>query len=118
MKELKNLIKLSSQVKIYVPSTINVDGQASEEIVKEKINQTLRFLASIFGGSTASKALGTYVSTNGSLIMEDVTICFSFAREDDLNQNIRKIYDFCLAMRQDMRQEAISLEVNGDLYFV
>lgn len=118
MKALKNLIKLSSQVKIYVPSTVNIDGNADQELVDHKVNSSLAFLASIFGGSTASTALGAWVTQKGELVKENVTIVFAFAKQSLLEENIEKIYDFCLNMKQDMRQEAIALEINGELYFV
>lgn len=56
MKTLKNCIKLSCSVKIYVPSTINVDKDFDNI---EWIDKTMVFLASMFGGSTATNALGS-----------------------------------------------------------
>lgn len=115
MKMLKNCLKLSSSVKIYVPSTIDVNQSFDSP---EWIDKTLKFLASCFGGSTATKALGAWVSTNGELVKERVTVVFSYASQPDLETNIDEIYNFCLTMKKALGQEAIALEVNNELYFV
>lgn len=115
MKQLKNCVKLTSQVKIYVPSTVDVDKNFDNS---EYVQQTLKFLSECFGGATATKALGAWISTKGQLVTEHVDLVFSFAKEKDLEESIDKIYNYCLKMKLDLRQESISLEVNNELYFV
>ncbi len=115
MKALKNCIKLSSQVKVYVPSTRNVNEEIENKLYVE---ETLKFLSSCFGGSTATKALGAWVSNKGDLVTESVTMVFSYARQEELDSNIERIYTYCLSLKEKLSQEAIALEVNGELYFV
>src|SRR5579864_5859543 len=106
MKTLKNCIKLSCQVKIYIPSTIN----ATESIdSSEWSDKALELLSKEFGGATSSPALGAWVSTQGELIKENVCLVFSYARQDQLEWSINKVYDFCLEMKQALNQEAIAL---------
>lgn len=115
MKSLKNCIKLSCSVKIYIPSTINVN----QEIDNEKyVNLALSFLSSKFGGATSSPALGAWVSSKGDLVKESVTLAFSYATQEQLNASIEDIYAFCLDLKKNLSQEAIALEVNNELYLV
>lgn len=115
MKTLKNCIKLSSSIRIYVPSTVNVDEKIDSS---EWINRSLSILSQEFGGSTASSALGAWISSKGDLIKENVTMVFSYARQEQLENSIEKIYEFCLEMKKELSQEAIALEVNGELYLI
>ena len=115
MKQLKNCIKLSSQVKVYVPSTIGV-REAFETI--EWVDKTLNLLSKEFGGATATSALGAWVSNQGDLIKENVTLVFAYARQENLENSIARIYEFCLEMKIALGQEAIALEVNGELYLI
>jgi hypothetical protein len=115
MKTLKNCIKLSCQVKVYVPSTIGVK-EAFDSI--EWIDKTLAFLSKEFGGATATSALGAWVSNQGDLVKENVTMVFAYARQKQLEQSIDMIYEFCIAMKKALTQEAIALEVNGEMYLI
>lgn len=115
MKSLKNCIKLSHSIKIYVPSTKNIN-----ELIDNThwVNKTLEFLSKTFGGATSSKALGAWLSNDGNLVKENVTIVFSYSTQIDLEKNIDLVYNFCLAMKNELNQEAIALEVNNELYFI
>lgn len=115
MRQLKNCIKLSCQVRVYIPSTINVKESFDSSEWK---NKTLTFLSNSFGGATASSALGAWISNQGELIKEDVTLVFAYATQDQLESKIDDVYNFCLSMKLALRQEAIALEVNGELYLI
>lgn len=115
MKNLKNCVKLSCSVRIFVPSTINVNQSIDSQ---KYVEQTLRFLSEQFGGATASKALGAWVSANGDLVTENVTIAFSFCNSDQLEHCIQNVYGYCLALKHELSQEAIALEINNELHLV
>ena len=115
MKTLKNCIKLSCSVKIYVPSTFELDKNFD---TTEWINKTLSLLANEFGGSTSSKALGAWLSNKGELVKEEITLVFSYATQDKLELSIDRIYEFCLDMKKNLAQVAIALEINNELYLI
>lgn len=115
MKTLKNCIKLSCSVKIYVPSTLNITEVADTQIW---IDKSLNLLSVKFGGATASKALGAWISSQGQLVKENVTMVFSYASQHQLEQGIEEIHDFCIEMKRELAQEAIALEVNNELYLI
>lgn len=115
MKHLKNCICLGSIVKIYVPSTYNINENLD---CSAWIDKTLTFLAEKFGGATASEALGAWLSLEKGLVKERITVVFAYTTSNDLSENINSVYDFCIEMKEKLKQESIALEVNGELYFV
>ena len=115
MKSLKNCLKLSHSIKIYVPSTTNVNQHIDNS---SYVDETLKFLSQCFGGATSTKALGAWVSKDGSLIKENITMVFAYATEEKLQLHIDGVYDFCLTMKAYLGQEAIALELNNELYFI
>ena len=115
MKVLKNCIRLSCSVKIYVPSTVEVDKPSD---TTHYINKTLAFLSNEFGGATATEALGAWTSNEGKLIKEKIILVFAFATGEQLSQSIERVYDFCLSLKHDLTQSSIALEVNNELYLI
>ena len=106
---------LSHIFKIYVPSTTDVNNAINNA---EKVRNTLVFLSDMFGGATATEARGAWVSNSAGLVLEDVTICYAFTTLTGKLRNRRKIMEYAARLRDEMRQEAISVEIDGRLYFV
>lgn len=75
---LKSLFTLDSYVEIFVPSTVNVDGK-NDALCAEVLLDVRKKLSSVFGGATSYDATGDYVSDNGSLVSENVTIVRSWS---------------------------------------
>ena len=114
-KKLKNLIELSSNVKIYVPSTIDVDKTID---TAQYVDNTLKKLSKAFGGATSYNALGCWESAEKGLIKEHIIVCESFCSQSQLEREIDNIIEYCEDLKRVLKQEAISLEVNNKLYFV
>ncbi|MBQ9254748.1 MAG: hypothetical protein IJ180_08255 [Bacteroidales bacterium] len=114
-KELKFAIQLNSRVAIYIPSTVDVDKTTCNKRQVEKVQSKL---SSMFGGATCTQAYGGWLSMAGNLVTEDVTICYAFCTEEQLQSHIKEIVNICLALKKEMSQEAISLEINNKLYFI
>lgn len=115
MKSLKHCVELDSTIKIYVPSTTNVDQCAD---TSEWIDKTLSLLSASFGGATCTQALGCWISNQGNLVKEDVHLCYAFFREADLKKHFDAIYDFILEMKRELSQECIAMELHGKLYLI
>ena len=118
MKKLQNLIKLSSNVKILVPSTVSVDKSLDDSEFNSEVDKALTFMGKLFGGSTASNALGTWVSDDLGLVREKVKVVESYTTSDDLESHIDSVVDYALSLKSRLQQEAIGLIVNNELYFV
>lgn len=112
---LKNLFKLSSRVTIYVPSTTDIDKSID---TTEYVNKTHELLSTCFGGSTETKAVGCWMSPTAGLVKETTTMVFSYCKEEDLENNIEKVYKWCYKMCDELKQDSIALELNGVMYFV
>jgi len=117
-KKLKDLIELSASVAIYVPSTVNVNGEASINMIQEQVDRTLVHLSDTYGGATAIEGLGCWQSAKDGLVKERVTVCKAYCNTEALGANIESTIAFCEGLRVKMSQEAIALEVNNKLHFV
>ena len=115
MKQLKFKFDLSCKVCIYVPATINVNEQIDNS---EYVERVIKQLATMFGGATASQAVGGWVCESGEVVLENTTIVYSFCTEKDLQERISDVLSICNELKLELSQEAISLEINGQLAFV
>lgn len=104
---------LKKKVSIYVPSTYR-DHAAPENVVSYYVNDTLKKLSVLFGGATMQPARGAFVSENGTLIMENVYICYSYCE----SYNRDDLVAICDNLKTVFNQESISLEINNSLEFV
>lgn len=114
-KVLKNAISLDNNIKIYVPSTVNVSDSADTSIY---VDETMMLLGKCFGGATGHLALGCWVSAGGQLIKERVTIVEAYCDSYALDGHIDNVYEFCLKLKRELGQEAIALEINGVLHLI
>lgn len=108
-------MSLSHCFKIYVPSTVDVNTPVDNT---GQVNNTLQFLSGLFGGATSQEARGAWVSSSAGLVVEDVTICYAFCSLSQKLRCRRAVVDYCKGLAKDMKQEAISLEIDGRLYFI
>ena len=111
----KNM-SLTERVAVYVPSTINIDKSIDNT---HYVNEVTSKLCKLFGGATSYNAMGSWFSDElGKVVTEDVTIVYSNCTKEQLENNIFQVWDIANNLRNEMSQECISLEINGDLYFV
>lgn len=115
LKKLQNLFKLSSKVTIYVPATTGVDVAADNT---QQVNDTAALLADLFGGSTSTAALGYWLSPAAGLVAEKTTLVFAYASDEALQAHIDDVVAWCQKLKAEMSQEAVALEINGEMYFV
>ena len=108
-------MKLKSKVAIYIPSTININQSIDNS---EQVKNTCSFLSGLFGGCTAVNASGSWISDAGNLIQEPITIVYSYCNKLQLIKAKKSIVKFCKNICSEMLQEAVSLEINNQLYFV
>ena len=115
MKQLKNMFKLSHRVAVYVPSKQQNGDKISNRTAQ--ISKVRNRLSVMFGGCTSTKAVGSWVLQSGKLQNEPVELCYSFASELT-EEHIQQLIDIGTGLKQDMNQEAISIEIDGELYFI
>lgn len=114
LQSLQTLDVLKENVILYVPSTIDESTPIDNAEYVEHIEKEL---SALFGGATSYSAMGSWLNNEGILIREHVTKVQSFT--DTLsNIDIDKVIRLGMKLKEDMSQYAISLEVNGVLYFI
>ena len=115
MKTLRFKFDLDSKVSVYVPSTQNVSEQVDNT---EQVKNVIRELSQLFGGATATQAVGGWVAETGETILEKVTIVYSFCTSEQLQEHFDEVYAICDDIKVSMGQEAVTLEINGQVKFV
>jgi hypothetical protein len=115
MKQLKFKFDLDSKVSIYVPSTYDVNQPVNNDA---RVMEIIKELSGLFGGATASDAVGGWVTASGETVIERVKIVYSFCTGDQLKTNIDKILEICEGLKREMKQEAVTLEINGQVKFI
>ena len=115
LKALKNLIPLDHKVALYVPSLLP-DGTVIENR-ESYINRVRKLFSSLFGGCTSTKAVGSWVLETGKVQNEGIEVVFSYTTELT-EESIESVIDLATALKHELKQEAISIEVDNKLYFI
>ena len=115
MKQQLFKFDLNSKVAIYVPSTMNVNETCDNT---EYVKNTIKQLSTWFCGATATPAIGGWVSAAGEVVMENVSIVYAFCTTEQLQEHAADIIALCESIKKDMQQEAVILEINGQVKFV
>jgi len=113
--KLKNAFKLSSRITLYVPATVNINEEINNT---QYVDKAASLFSECFGGSTSTPALGYWMSNTQGLVKEKTTIVFAYCNDESLNNNIDKVVEFCEYLKKEMSQDAIALEINGEMYFI
>lgn len=113
--KLNNMFKLSSKITVYVPSTCDIDKVVD---TTEYVNKTAELLSNSFGGATSTEALGYWMSPTVGLVKEKSIMIFAYASDSDLSDNLDKVIEWCEIMRDELKQDCIALELNGEMYFI
>ena len=88
---IPGVVRLDSRVAIYVPSTTDTDHPTDNRQQVEEV---------------AAK------------LSEAVTIVYSNAAAEDIERHGAEIVAICHKIKHEMKQEAVSLEINGELFLV
>lgn len=115
MQLLNFSFDLDCRVAIYVPSTTEAVNSTDNTVMVKRV---LTELSELFGGATATDAVGGWVSPTHGLITEKVTIVYSFCDKKDLMNRFASVMGLCEMVKKEMSQEAITLEINGQAKFV
>lgn len=110
-------MKLNHRIAVYVPSTF--DGNKPARMMQRKATKkAARRLSALFGGATQTKALGYWVSSEKGLISERQNIVFSACTEQDKESKQEAVLTFARALCKWMKQEAVTVEIDGTMEFV
>ena len=113
--KLNNMFKLSSKVTVYVPTTCDINKPCD---TSEWVDACATLLSNCFGGATSTEALGYWTSPTAGLVKEKSIMVFAYCSDADLQAKIETVLSFCEAMKSELSQDAIALEINGEMYFI
>lgn len=103
------------RVAVYVPGTNGVNTAADNA---RYVKMAAVTLSNLFGGATATPAIGYWMIDAAGLVEEKTTVVYAYAAGEDLERKLDTVINVCADMRADLQQEAISLEIDGSLYFI
>ena len=106
---------MDNKVSIYVPSTVNVNQRINN---KKQVLSIIKQMSLLFGGATSYKCTGGWIANNGDIITEQVNIVYSFCDKKSLHNNLANVINICQQIKKDMKQEAVTLEINGKATFI
>ena len=110
----KALFTLSNKVTVYIPATVNIN----ENIDNTKyVERAATLLSELFGGATATEAIGFWTSPTAGLVKERTTLVFAYADQEALRAGIDKVVDFALDLKKELNQDSVAVEINGEMNF-
>ena len=112
--KLVNAFKLSSKINAYVPATIH-DKEIDNS---DYVARIATIFSTLFGGATSTQAIGYWLSGSVGLIKEKTTIVFAYCTTEQLEKGIDEVVTALETLKADMQQEAVALEINGEMYFI
>lgn len=115
MKKYQIQFATDSRVAIFVPGTTNATETADNTA---QVKEVIKHLSLLFGGATATEARGGWYSQTHGVILENVTIVYSYCKQSELESNLQTVIELCLKLKDEMKQEAITLEINGQAAFI
>ena len=109
--------KLNHRICVFIPST--VDGNKPAKRLQKKVTKkAAKRFSLLFGGSTAQEATGFWNSPEKGLIQEKQILIFSNCTEADKTSKSEAVKTFAKAVCKFMRQEAVTVEIDGTLQFI
>lgn len=115
MKHLKFSFDLNCRFGIYVPATKNVNESIDNT---EEVIRVIGELSQLFGGATATPAIGGWVTESGETVVEKTTIVYSFCTSEQAADKFADVLNICERIKREYGQEAVTLEYNGQVKFV
>lgn len=113
--KLQNLFKLSSKITLYIPSTININQKIDN---KKYVEEAALLLSNCFGGATSCEVLGYWNSPSAGLVKEKTTMVYAYCDTEGLKNHLDEVIDFCYELKEELKQDSVTLELNGEMHFV
>lgn len=103
------------QIAVYIPTTIAVDQLCD---TTPYVERALALLGARFGGATSTAAQGVWQSQEAGLVRESVYLVQTYATEAALNRYLDEIVGFVRMIKQELKQEAMAIEVDQKLMLI
>jgi hypothetical protein len=114
-RALADRLGRNQQIGLYIPTTVNVNQSADTQACLQK---TLAFMGQLFGGATSNLAQGIWSSESAELVSETITIVKSYVTQSDLDRHLPAVIEYVESLKDELKQEAMALEVNQKLMLI
>jgi hypothetical protein len=115
LEEMLNRLGMTNQIGIYIPTTVAVDQLAD---TSTHVQKTLAFMGRIFGGATHEQVHGVWNSSEAGLVTENIHLVRSFCSQTTLDGQMGTVIDYVEALKKELQQEAMAIEVNQKLMLI
>ncbi|MDW8287285.1 MAG: hypothetical protein RMJ89_04360 [Flammeovirgaceae bacterium] len=78
----------------------------------------MKFLAERFGGATSKQAQGVWNSQQAGLVGEQVFIVNTYVTQNALRKYLDEVVDYVKNLKEELKQEAMALEINKKLTLI
>lgn len=113
--KLKGMFKLSHRIALYIPTKNKENEDLNAELIGSMEDRVASVFSDVNGGATATDAIGYWKSGN-TLIKEKVRMVFSYT--ENLEEAIDKALELAGYIKDIAHQDAVSVEVNRELYII
>ena len=72
----------------------------------------------MFGGATATAAVGGWFSQDKGVVTEKITIVYAYCTKEAFTKSSERVLEIAHQMCVEMHQEAITVEYNGKVAFI
>jgi len=109
-------LEKNHRIGIYLP-TISESGDAIAD--KSYIEKAMNFMGDLFGGATGEWCKGVWKSYEfNKLVNEEVYLIRSYTTKSILEEQLNDVIFFVKTLKEDLRQEAMALEINEKLTLI
>ncbi len=108
-------LQRSNNLGIFIPTTFEVNRQIDTTVY---IDRTLEFLGERFGGATSEEVKGVWNSEEIGLVGEKLFKVHTYATTKDLKNYLDEVVDYVRVIKDELRQEAMALEINQKLTLI
>lgn len=116
--KLRYYDNFSASAAIYIPTTQDVDTPASQSAVDNAISEAATLMSLMYGGATVTTGDGAWYSDARQDIVKERVYIVKAAAMQITDEQIDKLVDFAEEIRERFNQEAVTLEINGDMHFI
>lgn len=108
-------LQRNNHIGIFIPTTIDVNTYFDTSAY---IDRTLEFLGERFGGATSEEAKGIWNSEEIGLVGEKLFKVHTYATSKDLKKFMDEVVDFVRVIKDELKQEAMAMEINQKLTLI
>ncbi len=108
-------LQRNNHIGIFIPTTFDVNNYLDTSVY---IDRTLEFLGERFGGATSEEAKGIWNSEDIGLVGEKLFKVHTYATSKDLKKFMDEVVEFVKVIKEELKQEAMAMEINQKLTLI